>query len=95
MWINGNMDLNMINENVLNELASQVATMLNKEAVDPDATLSEIGIDSLNVVELILICEQLYPNMVDPQSLSFDEYTTLRELDRQLRTNSQGVSVAA
>lgn len=76
----------------LNELITQVGAMLAKDIIDPDATLSEIGIDSLNVVELILICEQLYPNLIDPQNLSFDEFTTLREVEKQLLENSREIA---
>lgn len=72
----------------LDELTVQVAEMLSKEYVDPDNTLGEIGLDSLNIVELILICEQLYPNLMDPQALSFDEHTTLREVDQQMIKNA-------
>lgn len=72
----------------LDELTAQVVEMLNKESVDPDDTLGEIGVDSLNIVELILICEQLYTNLTNPESISFDEHTTLREVDRQMLENS-------
>lgn len=68
----------------LDALLKEVSTLLNVEAVDPDSTLVELGVDSMNVVELIMICEQLYPSVVDPDSMEFDEYTTLREMDSRL-----------
>lgn len=75
-------------ENTLKALQQSIAEMLNKDEVDVDATLAEIGIDSLNVVELILICEQVYPNCTNPETLTFDEHTTLREVDQQITTVS-------
>ena len=71
-------------EHLLVELTQQTAEMLNKEEVDPDTPLGELGVDSLNVVELILICEQLYTGILNPEQLSFDEFTTLRDMHNQL-----------
>ncbi|MFE8073091.1 acyl carrier protein [Marinobacteraceae bacterium S3BR75-40.1] len=74
------------NSQTLTQLMQDVATLLNKDSVDPDTAMAELGVDSLNVVELILICEQIYTDVVDPESLQFDEYTTLREMDARLTT---------
>ncbi len=71
-------------ESQLPELLVQVAEMLSKDEVDADTPLGELGIDSLNIVEVILICEQLYTNVLDPEALVFDEFTTLRDMDGQL-----------
>ena len=68
----------------LPELKAQVAEMLNKEDVDADVSLAELGVDSLNIVEVILIVEQLYPDVTDPDALTFDEHTTLSQMDEQL-----------
>lgn len=68
----------------LPELQSQMATMLNKTEIDPDTPLGELGIDSLNIVEVILISEQIYSSVMDPEALIFDEFTTLRDMDNQL-----------
>lgn len=70
------------------ELCEQTAMMLNKDAVDADTPIAELGVDSLNIVEVILICEQLYPGVMNPENLVFDEHTTLREMDGQLLENS-------
>lgn len=72
----------------LQELCSQVAQMLNKDDVDADTPIAELGVDSLNIVEVILICEQIYPGVMNPENLVFDEHTTLREMDNQLIENS-------
>ena len=68
----------------LPELKEQIAEMLNKTDLDVDAPLGELGVDSMNIVEVILIVEQLYPDVTDPDALTFDENTTLREMDEQL-----------
>jgi acyl carrier protein len=72
----------------LEELCTQVAQMLNKDSVDADTPIAELGVDSLNIVEVILICEQIYPGVMNPENLVFDEHTTLREMDNQLIENS-------
>lgn len=43
-----------------------------------------LGIDSLNIVELIVFCEQLYGS-IDPETLNITQYTTLAQLDAELR----------
>jgi len=74
----------MSEESQLITLQTEVAQMLNKEQIDADTPLGELGIDSLNVVEVILICEQVYTDVSDPEALIFDEFTTLRDMDAQL-----------
>jgi acyl carrier protein len=74
----------MMNEQLEN-LRSDVAKILNAESVDVDQSLGDIGIDSLNMVELMIICEQLYPGSIDLSQLKIDQFTTLRSLDEQLR----------
>lgn len=68
----------------LDLLAAEVARILNADSVDVDTPMGELGVDSLNVVELVLVCEQLYTDSVDPERLQIDQYTSLRELDAQL-----------
>lgn len=43
-----------------------------------------LNIDSLNVVELIVYCEQLYGS-IDPEQLNITQYTTLEQIDSQLQ----------
>ena len=68
----------------LKQLMAEVAELLNKDEVSADVSMMELGVDSMNVVELIMICEEIYPDLVDPDSLEFDEFTTLRQLDERL-----------
>jgi len=70
--------------NALDILAREVAKILNVESVETQAGIGELGIDSLNVVELIVFCEQLYGS-VDPEALNITQYTTLEQLDEQMR----------
>lgn len=81
--------MEIVAETKVTELAEQVAIMLNKDMVDSDTPIAELGVDSLNIVEIILICEQLYPGVMNPENLVFDEHTTLREMDKQLIENSE------
>ncbi|MCW8879186.1 MAG: acyl carrier protein [Kangiellaceae bacterium] len=80
--------MELVESKTISELTTQVAQMLNKDEVDPDTPIAELGVDSLNIVEVILICEQLYPGVMNPENLVFDEHTTLREMDTQLLENS-------
>ena len=80
--------MDLVETKTISELTTQVAQMLNKDEVDADTPIAELGVDSLNIVEVILICEQLYPGVMNPENLVFDEHTTLREMDSQLLENS-------
>ena len=66
------------------QLCAEVGRILNVDSVDPDISLGQIGIDSLNAVELILACQQLYPDVTNFESLTFDEHSTLREIHERL-----------
>ncbi len=69
--------------NTLELLKKEAANNLNIETVDTHVGLGELGIDSLNVVELIVYCEQLYGS-IDPEQLNITQYTTLEQIDIQL-----------
>jgi acyl carrier protein len=66
-------------------LTGHVAKALNQESVDADTAIGELGFDSMRVVELILICDELYETSIDPESINLDQFTTLRALDEQFR----------
>lgn len=74
-------------------LAEEVARIVNSKSLDVDSGIGELGIDSLNVVELMLACEQIYQSEVSPEELTIDQYTSLRELDRQLTACSAHAAV--
>ena len=74
--------------NTLEILRKETAKILNVETVDTSVGLGELGIDSLNIVELIVFCEQLYGS-IDPEQLNSTQYTTLEQLDTQLQEQQQ------
>lgn len=69
----------------LNTLLDELKEILSVDSIDPDSGLGELGIDSLNIVELLLVCEKVYTSGVNPADLAIDQYTSIRDLDRQLR----------
>lgn len=68
----------------LDQLKSGIQDMLALDDVELDVSLAQVGIDSLNVVELILICQQVYVGVVNFDEIDIDENTTLREVDEQM-----------
>ncbi|WP_394843520.1 acyl carrier protein [Pendulispora brunnea] len=70
--------------NALEILSREIAKILSVDSVDTNVGIGELGIDSMNVVELIVFCEQLYGS-IDPETLNITQYTTLENLDQQLR----------
>lgn len=68
----------------LDQLCTEVAKMLNVESVDADVPLGQLGIDSLNVVELVIICQQIYTEVTNYEEFAFEEHSTLREIDRHM-----------
>lgn len=78
---------NAVPENALEILSREVAKILNVESVETNVGIGELGIDSLNIVELIVFCEQLY-GAIDPETLDITQYTTLEDLNQQLSVQS-------
>lgn len=70
---------------LLAELRKVTAEALQVDSVDPDVPLAEIGIDSLNIVEVIIACEEIYDDFqIDPARLEFDEMTSLADMHNQM-----------
>lgn len=70
---------------LLAELRKVTAEALQVDSVDPDVPLAEIGIDSLNIVEVIIACEEIYGDFrIDPARLEFDEMTSLADMHNQM-----------
>jgi acyl carrier protein len=68
----------------LNQFSEHMMKMLGVKSIDVDAPMSQLGVDSLNIVEMVVICQQIYTNVTNYQDIQIDENTTLRELDAQL-----------
>jgi acyl carrier protein len=70
---------------LLEKLVSVTAEALKTDTVDPSVPLSDIGIDSLNIVEVIIACEEIYCDFqIDPSELEFDELTSLADMHNQM-----------
>jgi hypothetical protein len=68
--------------------SAEMMKMLGVKTIDLDAPMSQLGVDSLNVVEMVVICQQIYTSVTNYQDIQIDENTTIRELDAQLHTLS-------
>ncbi len=73
----------MSEHDTLVQLSAHVQKALNLDTINPDIAIGELGFDSMRVVELILICDQLYNTAINPESIELTQYTTLRDLDQQ------------
>lgn len=71
------------------KLIEGVKAMLAVDDLDVDVPLSQLGVDSLNVVELIILCQQVYSGVGNYDDLHVDEGTTLRDIDDQMLALSQ------
>lgn len=66
----------------------EMKKMLGAKAIDVDAPMSQLGVDSLNIVEMVVICQQIYTQVTNYEDIHIDENTTIRELDAQLNALS-------
>lgn len=76
----------MVNEQRMELLCRDVARILDREVADPNTPILSISIDSLNLVEVLIVCEQLYSVEIDVGDLEVDDKTTIRQLCAQLET---------
>jgi acyl carrier protein len=76
----------MSENNTLSQLCAHVQKALSLDSISADVAIGELGFDSMRVVELILICDQLYNTSIAPESIELTQYTTLRDLDQQFRS---------
>jgi hypothetical protein len=72
----------------LSAFREEMKRMLGTKTIDVDAPMSQIGVDSLNIVEMVIICQQIYIALVDYEDIEIDENTTIRELDMKLNALS-------
>lgn len=69
----------------LDLLAHELGSITETGHCPVDVSLTELGVDSINIIELIVFCESLY-GAFDPEKIDISNFTTLEELDRQLTT---------
>lgn len=67
----------------LEEFKRRIAA-ITSSTVEPDEkmTLGELGIDSLNILEVIVLLEEVSGGALDPSGLELTEFTTLGDLYR-------------
>lgn len=76
-------------------LLQKVKEIVNRDNIDADVPIGEMGVDSLTLIELILACDQIYPGANAAEADSLNQFTTLRELDGILATLSQEAAAAS
>ncbi|WOB47927.1 phosphopantetheine-binding protein [Xanthomonas hydrangeae] len=64
-------------------LARELEKITDSERCPVDVSLTELGVDSINIIEMIVFCESLY-GAFDPEKIEINNFTTLEGLDRQL-----------
>ena len=84
----------MNEHDTLIQLSAHVQNALSLDTINPDIAIGELGFDSMRVVELILICDQLYDTAINPESIELTQYTTLRDLDQQFRSMARTPTAA-
>lgn len=75
----------------LTAFATEMQKLLGLSEIDVDAPMSQLGVDSMNIVEMVIICQQIYTQVANYEDIDIDENTTIRELDEQML----GLSVMA
>ena len=64
----------------LSAFREEMKRMLGTKTIDVDAPMSQIGVDSLNIVEMVIICQQIYIALVDYEDIEMDRvYRAARE----------------
>jgi hypothetical protein len=74
--------------NTLSDFQAQMEKLLGKTDLDVDAPLAMLGVDSMNIVEMVIICQQIYTHVTNYEDIDINEHTTLRELDEQMHSLS-------
>lgn len=72
----------------LERFAAEMENLLALKNIDVDAPMSQLGVDSMNIVEMVIICQQIYTQVANYEDINIDENTTIRELDEQMHTLS-------
>ncbi len=82
-------------EPLLKELREKIVDVLDlvdvrPEEIDPDARLvgGELGIDSIDVLEMVMMVERDYGVRIDNRELGAKVFASLRTLARHIRQNA-------
>jgi hypothetical protein len=68
----------------LAQFALEMKKLLGVQQLDVDAPMLQLGVDSLNIVEMVVICQQVYLGVTNNEDIDIDGSTTICELDAQL-----------
>ncbi len=68
----------------LEQFSEEMKKLLALKEIDIDAPMSQLGVDSMNIVEMVIICQQIYTQVANYEDINIDENTTIRELDEQM-----------
>lgn len=86
-------------EHLLNELKVKIVETLNLEDVLPDEideddqlVGGELGIDSIDVLELVMMIEKDYSIKIDNKELGVEAFSTLKTLAEYIYKNSPETS---
>jgi acyl carrier protein len=74
----------MLNDARMPELMQAVADIIGRPVADETLSLAALGIDSRDLVSLIVACEQIYGAEFDITAIGIDHDTTLAELHQAL-----------
>ncbi len=86
-------------KNLLNELKVKIVDTLNLEDVSPEEIQEEdqlvggeLGIDSIDVLELVMMIEKDYSVKIDSKDLGAKVFATLNTLAIYIHENSPGLA---
>ena len=68
----------------LEQFSEEMKKLLALKEIDIDAPMSQLGVDSMNIVEMVITCHQIYTQVANYEDINIDENTTIRELDEQM-----------
>ena len=74
--------------NTLRLLMEAVKKVIGDSKIDEDIPIVDLGIDSLALVDALFDTKDIYPDVHDLDMLEIGVETTLRDLDRQLLSQS-------
>jgi acyl carrier protein len=84
-------------EKLLNELRFKIVDILNlqdvdPEGIDPDEQLvgGRLGIDSIDVLEMVMMIEQDYQIVIDNKELGAKVFASLNALTEYIHNHSTG-----
>jgi acyl carrier protein len=83
-------------EELLNELSSKIVDILNLQDIDPDGIDPDeqlvggrLGIDSIDVLEMVMLIEQDYGIVIDNKELGAQVFVSLNTLAAYIQSQSK------